>query len=166
MRVMGISLPSVETMAYAGVGFLAPPFLESSVLPYLPAGIASNPVGKYVFKLGSVLGVTFLAGRFLGRKAARSVAMGGGVYLLASAAMDFAPSLLAPGTPTPAAGMNAYISAGSTRSLRGVRAYVPSAARTFTGMGALPAGGASMAQSSVGSSNAAVGGTASRFRRI
>lgn len=164
MRIMGISLPSIETMAYAGAGFLAPPFLEGFVLPYLPAGITSNPVGKYAFKLGSVLGVTFLANRFLGRKAARSVAIGGGVYILASAAMDFAPSLLAPGTPS--AGMNAYISAGApTRTLRAsnIRAYVPSAARTFTGMGA--PGGASMAVSS-GSGGGAVGGVASRFRRI
>lgn len=165
MRIMGVGLPSVETMAYAGAGFLAPPFLEGFVLPYLPAGIVNNPVGKYVFKLGSVLGVTYLANRFLGRKAARSVAMGGGVYILASAVLDFAPSLMAPGTPAVGGGMNttmnAYISAGPARSLRGMRAYVPSSGRSFTGMGAP----ASIAASS-GNNSGAIGGTAARFRRV
>lgn len=160
MRIMGIGLPSIETMAYAGAGFLAPPFLEGFVAPYLPAGITSNPVGKYAFKLASVLGTTYLAHRFLGKKASRAVAMGGGVYILASAVMDFAPSLLSPGTPT--AGMSSYVSAGATRTLgRGMRAYVPSSGRNFTGMGAP----ASIAASS-GNNSGAVGGTASRFRRV
>lgn len=162
MRIMGISLPSIETMAYAGAGFIAPPFIEGFIAPYLPASITSNPVGKYGVKLGAVLGTTMLAGRFLGRKAARAVGMGGGVYILASLVMDYAPSLLAPGTPvTAGATMSSYVSAGATRTLRGgVRAYVPSSGRTFTGMGAP----ASMAVSS--SQGNAVGGTASRFRRI
>lgn len=160
MKILGIGLPSLETMAYAGAGFLAPPFLEGFVLPYLPAGITSNPVGKYGFKLASVLGVTFLANRFLGRKAARSVAMGGGVYILASAVMEFAPSLMAPGTPV-GSGMNAYVSAGRAQGLnRGVRAYVPATGRTFNTLGA-PASAAFS-----GGNSGAVGGTASRFKRF
>lgn len=163
MRIMGIGLPNMTSLAYAGAGFLAPPFLEGFVLPYLPAGIVSNPVGKYAFKIGSVLGVTYLAGRFLGRGAARSVAMGGGLYILASAVLEFAPSLMAPGTPV-VSGLNSYVSAGSTRMIaggRGMRAYVASSGRSFQGLGRP----ASIASSS-GDMGGAVGGTASRFRRV
>ncbi len=152
MRILGIGLPSIETMAYAGAGFLAPPFLESYIRPYLPAGITSNPVGKYAFKLGSVLGVTYLANRFLGRKAGRSVAMGGGVYILASLAADFAPQLISAGAAAP--GLNSYVMAG--RVSRSMGSYVQPNRRNM----GIPSSAFS------GGGSGAIGGTASRFKRI
>jgi len=96
-KVGGVGLPSMETMAFAGVGFLVPPFLESFVAPYLPAAITQNVVGKYAFKVGSVLGTTFLAKKVLGNNAAKAVALGGSVYILASAVMEFAPQFIVGG---------------------------------------------------------------------
>lgn len=100
-RIGGVGLPSAQTIAFAGVGFLAPPFLENFVAPYLPAMITQNRVGKYAFKVGSVLATTYIAKKALGNNAARAVAIGGGVYILASAVMDFAPQLLTAGAPRP-----------------------------------------------------------------
>lgn len=122
-RVGGVGLPSLETMAFAGVGFLAPPFIESFVAPYIPASITNNTVGKYAFKAGAVLGTTWIAKKALGPNVARAVAMGGGVYILASAVAEFAPQFLM-------GGARAVVSGGTPSQVssyvapRNVRSYV------------------------------------------
>lgn len=128
LRIGGVGLPSMETMAFAGVGFLAPPFIENFVAPYLPSAVMSSTAGRYAFKVASVLGTSFLAKKVLGNNAARAVALGGSLYVIASAVMEFAPQLIAgqlsrPAAPQAPAQVAGYIRpaqvASYTRNLSG-----------------------------------------------
>ncbi len=150
-RIFGIELPPFEKVAFAAGGFIATPMVESFVSGYVPASITSNVFGKYALRVGVVSGLAYLAGRFLGREKGNQVLIGGGVYVVATAAQEFFPQLLgthAPALPAPST-VRAYVAANP-----GVRAYVP----------------ASMGMPSAAmlnfESSGAVGGTAARFKRF
>lgn len=149
-RVMGFQLPNLGNVVYAGVGFLAPPMAESFLGQYLPSSLTSNTLGKYVVRIGSVLGLTWLAKSFIGREKARMVGIGGGAWVLITAVREFAPGLIP--------GMSAYALPAS-----GLRAYVPSHGRNVTGLGAPAFGATNTIASAAGGGRNIV---ASRFRRF
>lgn len=95
LALLGVSLPSVETIAWTGAGFLAPPFIEGFARRYLPAEFTGNMLGRYALKLGAVFGTGWLAGNFAGTDARNKVMLGGGVYILANLVSDFVPQLMA-----------------------------------------------------------------------
>lgn len=152
-RIFGIELPPFEKVAFAAGGFIATPMVEGFVSGYVPASIMSNTFGKYAVRIGVVSGLAYLAGRFLGREKGNQVLIGGGVYVAATAAQEFFPSLLgthAPSLPVVApSNVRAYVPANA-----GVRAYVPASL-----------GMPSAAMLNLESSGA-VGGTAVRFKRF
>ena len=115
----GLALPNVTKVIYAGAGYVGTPIVEGFLSPYLPASITTNTFGKYAVRIGSVVGLTFLAKAVLGREAATYVGIGGGSYVLISAVREFAPGVIP--------GLSAY-----TRPLA---AYVPGAGRNYTALG-------------------------------
>jgi len=89
--IMGFnfSLPPIKQMAYGAAGFMGTPMLESFVNKYLPASITASPIGRYAVKIGCVIGLSYLAKTVLGREEAKTVAMGGGTYVVVSAINEF-----------------------------------------------------------------------------
>lgn len=101
LSLMGFQLPSIQTIAWTGTGFLAPSFAEGFMRRYLPTELYASPLGRYVVKIGSVLGLGWLAGSFAGSEARNKVLLGGSVYVLANLVSDYLPRITA-GTSAPA----------------------------------------------------------------
>ncbi len=114
-RIMGFSLPPLQAVLYAGGGMIGVPMVEGFLSQFLPASLTSNQIGRYAVKIGSVLGLTFLAKSLLGRDAAKMVGIGGGAYVLLGAVREFAPGVIP--------GMSAYTS---------LRAYTPNMGKWVT----------------------------------
>ncbi len=121
LSIMGVSLPPLQAVLYAGIGFVGTPLLESYINPYLPLSITSNTLGKYAVRIGSVLGLTWLAKAVFGPQQARMVGIGGGAYVLVTAVKEFAPGVIP--------GLSAYVPAGP----RGLSSYVPSTRQLSAG---------------------------------
>lgn len=147
--VMGFSLPPLQSVLYAGVGFAGTPIAEGFLSGFLPAAITQNTIGRYAVKIGTVIGLTYAAKAIVGREAAKMVGIGGGAYLLISAVKEFAPGVIP--------GLGAYVPAN-----RSLGAYTP-ARRSAGGLGA-PAFGARNTAGFAGSGASNV--VASRFRRF
>jgi hypothetical protein len=145
--VLGLKLPPLQSAAYAAAGFVGTPMLEGFLSRFIPIEVTANTLGKYAVRIGSVLGLTYLAKMVLGRSQANMVGIGGGAYVLVSAIREFAPTMLP--------GMSAYVTAGPSLS-----AYVPRSG--LSGMGASPFGNG-FSTAGVARSRAA---TPSRFRRF
>lgn len=103
--VLGMKLPSLQTIAYVGVGFVGTPILEGFVSSFLPTSFATSTLGKYVVRIGSALGLSWAGRQLIGREQGNMVAVGGGLYVVTSLIKDFAPGVI-PGLGIP--GMAAY----------------------------------------------------------
>jgi hypothetical protein len=88
-KIMGLSLMDA---AYAGGGFLLPPTIEGFAMPYLPATMQTG-LGRYALKAGVVFGLSWAGGKFISAEAGKMIAIGGAVYILANAVVDFIPGL-------------------------------------------------------------------------
>jgi hypothetical protein len=91
--ILGVELPPLGQVLYAGAGFIATPMIEGFVNKYLPTEVTSSVIGRYAVKIASVIGLSFLAKKAIGVSEARMVAIGGGAYVLTSAVNEFMPSL-------------------------------------------------------------------------
>jgi hypothetical protein len=134
-RILGFSLPPLQSVLYAGVGFVAVPVTEGFLNQFLPVSITSTTLGKYAVRIGSVIGLTWLGKAVLGKSAAQMIGIGGGAYVLVSAVREFAPGMIP--------GLSAYTYAAP--ALSGMRAYTPSTGRNYTPLGNLPKANISMA---------------------
>lgn len=133
----GLALPPMKSVAFAGVGFIGPSIVSSvltSTVPSLMTQVTGmGLIGKYVIRVASVLGLSWLTKRFVGVNEGNMVLIGGGVNVALTLVSDFAPGLLPanplamyiptvfpPMTFTPGAGgMKQYV------PLRGLRAVPP-----------------------------------------
>lgn len=122
--LMGFGLPPLQSVLYAGVGFVGVPMLEGTLSSFLPLSITANTIGKYAVRIASVLGLTWLGKMVVGRSAATMIGIGGGAYVLVTAVKEFAPGVIP--------GLSAY----AQPTMLG--AYVPSRGRNFSTMGAMP----------------------------
>ena len=93
-KILGLSLPPLQSVLYAGVGFVAVPITEGFLNQFLPLSITSTTLGKYAVRIGSVIGLTWLSKMVLGKNAATMVGIGGGAYVLVSAVKEFAPGMI------------------------------------------------------------------------
>lgn len=146
--LMGISLPPLQSVIYAGVGFIGVPMMEGFLTRMLPVSLTSSVVGKYATRIASVLGLSYLTKMVIGSSESKMVAIGGGAYVLTSAITEFAPGMIP--------GMGAYRPAT-------LSAYAGSTGRTFNQLGAPDFGAINTARS------APFGGSkivATRFRRF
>lgn len=89
-RILGLSFTE---LAYTGIGFVAPPMIEGAVSGFLPDALKTSSIGKYAVKAGIVAGTSLIGSKFLGREAGKYLAIGGAVYLLANAIVEFAPQI-------------------------------------------------------------------------
>jgi hypothetical protein len=150
---MGIELPPLNKVLFAGVGFVVPPMIEGVIAGFVPAEIASNTIGKYAVRVAAVLALAFGVRKFVGREEGNMAAIGGGVYVLSTAAMEFLPNLFGASTPHPAT-VSMY-----QPSARQLMAYVPANQRIQgTGMG-------NPSAYSDDAYSGSYGGTAVRFKR-
>lgn len=94
---------TLKTIGLTAGGFVAVPFIEGFVAKFIPATMQSK-LTSYAVKIGSVIGLSWLANRFLGRDAGMKVAIGGGAYVAIVAVKDLFPTLL-----PASAGMGAYL---------------------------------------------------------
>jgi hypothetical protein len=118
---MGFSLPPLKSVLFAGVGFAGPSMVSgflSSTFPSIMSQTTSMGVaGKYLVKIGSVLGLAWLTRRFVGSNEANMVMVGGAANVALSLANDFAPGFL------PANPLSAYVPT-SMAGMAGMKSYV------------------------------------------
>src|SRR5262245_55262885 len=146
--ILGISLPPLQSVIYAGVGFVGVPLAEGFLSRMLPISLTGSTIGKYATRIGALLGLSFLTKMVIGSSESKMVAIGGGAYVLTSAISEFAPGLI------PAAGMSAYRPAT-------LGAYVAPTRRPSLGA---PAFGAINTVRSAGAGGANI--VSQRFRRF
>lgn len=146
-KILGLSLPPLQSVLYAGVGFVAVPVTEGFLNQWLPLSITSTTLGKYAVRIGSVLGLTWLGKLILGKQAAMMIGIGGGAYVLVTAVKEFAPGVIP--------GLSAY-------AVPALGAYTPSSGRNYRTLGAPSQQAFAQVLPFQASSNA----TASRFRRF
>lgn len=132
----GLAFPPVKSVAFAGVGFIAPSLLSSvltSAAPSIMTQITGmGLLGKYVLRIGTVLGMSWLVKRFVGQNEGNMVLIGGGVNVALTLVSDFAPGVLpanplAMYVPTVMPPMLSQAGAGMRQyvPLRGLRAVPP-----------------------------------------
>jgi hypothetical protein len=95
----------MRTLAFSGLGFLLPPFIEGMAPRFVPI---RGRGGAWILKIGTVLVTIWGTAQFVGRAEARDAALGGGTYLVTSAISEFLPQLVGPRpapAPTPTARM-------------------------------------------------------------
>ena len=114
--VLGVALPPLNMIAWGAGGFIAPPMVEGFINRFLPLEVTSSVLGRYAVKIGSVLGLTWLAKTVLSNKEAFPIALGGSLYVVVSAVNEFIPQLTA--APAPAPAVSAYRS-GMIKAYRG-----------------------------------------------
>jgi hypothetical protein len=148
MSIMGISIPPMNQVIFAGVGFIAPPLVEGFLSSFLPASLTTSTIGKYATRIASVIGLSYLVKQIAGPAEARMVAIGGSVFVLSTVIAEFAPGMIP--------GLSAYVPAHSL----GMGSYVRATGRTLN---ALPANGMGAAFTQGGIS--AVPVMASRYNR-
>jgi hypothetical protein len=155
-RILGFEFPPINKVIFAGVGFIAPPALEGLISGYLPASILSSTLGKYAVRIAAVLGLTYGIKRFVGREEGNMTLIGGGVYVLSTAALEFAPDIFGKIIPANAIPKQ-------------VKGYVPAARQLQAYVGANQSVNNTLGMPSFMSDNiedsGAYGGTASRFKR-
>ena len=149
--ILGISLPPLQSVIYAGVGFVGVPIMEGFLSRFLPISLTGSTIGKYATRIGALIGLSFVTKMVLGANEAKMVAIGGGAYVLTSAVTEFAPGLI----PAPAPALSAY-----RRSTLGMGAYKSATTRQ---LGAPAWGAQNTARFAQGGGANIV---ASRFRRF
>lgn len=148
--IMGISLPPMKKVAFAGIGFLGTPMLENAIATYIPASFMTSTVGKYAVRVGAAMLLAFGIRKFVGKEEGDMALIGGGVNILATAAVEFLPGTF--GTVSvPSTALSAYVTPN-----RALAAYVPSNQRINSALGAYQSA----------ASNGATDDTAARFRRL
>lgn len=100
-------LPPLQSVLYVGAGLIGTPIAEGFVGSWLPVSITGSTIGKYAVRIATVLGLSFLASKTLGREPAKMVAIGGGAYVLTTAIKEFAPGFI-PGLAAYTGNMGAY----------------------------------------------------------
>lgn len=158
-KIFGISLPPMEKVLFAGIGFVAPPMVEGLVAGFIPASIQSSTIGKYAVRIGVVAAIGYAIGRFLGREKGNMALIGGGIYIATTAAMEFVPSIFGAHVPTipqvQTSALSGYVPARGQ-----LRSYVPANQRINNSLG-MPSAAFDNNESS-----GAFGGTAARFNRF
>lgn len=155
-RILGIELPPLNKVLFAGIGFVAPPMVEGMIAGFLPAEIQTSTIGKYAVRIASVLALAFGVRRFVGKSEGDMVLIGGGVYVASTAAVEFLPNVFGAGGSIPVpSGVSSYVPAA-----RSLAAYVPATGRIQNGLG-LPSAAFSNRESA-----GATGGMAARFKRF
>lgn len=124
--LFGFSLPPLQSVLYAGVGFVGVPMAEGFLTRFLPISLTGSTIGKYATRIGALLGLTYLAKLVIGSNESKMVAIGGGAYILTSAVTEFAPGLI----PSTTLGSYARPTLGS---------YAGSTSNTFNQLGRLGA---------------------------
>lgn len=100
------SAPMLKTVAFTAGGFLGVPFVEGFVNTFVPTSIQGR-VTSYAVKVASLIGLSWVVGRFVSKDAGQKVAVGGAAYIAIFAVKDFFPTLL----PAAASGAGRYIGA-------------------------------------------------------
>ena len=100
------SAPMLKTIGLTAGGFVAVPFIEGFVAKFIPASMQSK-LTSYAVKIASVVGLSMLVGKFIGKEAGQKVAIGGGAYVAVVAVKDFFPTLL----PAATSGTGSYLRA-------------------------------------------------------
>ena len=104
LSLKSFNLPPVAGVLYVGGGFVGSGVIEHFVTPHLPVDPATGQptaLWKWVARVGSVIGLSFIASATVGKEKAKLVAIGGGAYVLVQALKEFAPAGSIPG-------LNAY----------------------------------------------------------
>lgn len=141
-RFFGFDVPPIKTVIFAGVGFAGPSLVQGFVTQMAPSIVQQvqsfGVPGKYILKVGLILGLTWATRRFVGSSEAHAVLVGGGLNVAMSLVHDFAPGFL------PANPLSMYVP--THPGLRGMMgAYVP----TRPGLRAVP-GSQRMAMATTG----------------
>lgn len=138
-RLMGVTLPPMTTVIFAGAGFIAPPMIEGFLSRFVPYSLQGSAIGRYGLRIVSVLGLTYGVRRFVGVKESNAVLTGGSVYVLKTALDEFAPGMFGGYGPVPlpaGEGVSRYVRPGTgPRAVRTLASYVPSTGPAMTAMG-------------------------------
>src|SRR5262249_25033656 len=59
--IFGLQLPSFESVGFGALGYVGTPLVEGVLTGFLPSSLFSNVIGKYAVRIGSVLGLRYLA---------------------------------------------------------------------------------------------------------
>jgi len=87
---------SLKAIGMTAGGFVAIPFIEGFLAKLIPVSTdtTTRKITGYVVKIGSVIGLSWLATRFLGADAGNKVAIGAGAYVAVSIFRDVFPNIL------------------------------------------------------------------------
>jgi hypothetical protein len=158
--------PSVKSIVFAGVGFAGPSLVSGFLSSTFPTVMQSTTnlgvAGKYLVKIGSILGLSWLTRRFVGSSEAQMVMVGGGANIAISLINDFAPGFL-PANPLGMYLPTVHMAAGARG---GMQAYIPNRVG-MRGMGMMPISSAAAfpVAGSASRASGSIGGTAARFKR-
>ena len=161
-------MPPIKTIVFAGIGFAAPSFVSGFLTSNFPTIMQQTTslgvAGKYIVKIGSVLGLSWLAKKFVGQSEGQAVMIGGGANIAISLINDFAPGIL-PANPL---GMYLPNVLPPMNAMPGgaLKAYVPNSMRGMRAAVRLPGAVAFPSAVAGGTSRGAYGGTAARFLRF
>ena len=128
-RILGLTFPPVEAVAFGALGYLATPMVEGFINGVLPVSITTTTIGKYATRIASVLGLTWLAKMAGLRGRAAMIGIGGGMYVATSALKEFASGMI----PLSAAAALPQVSAYALPTLGRMGSYSAPTEATYHG---------------------------------
>lgn len=161
----GFGMPPIKSVVFAGIGFAGPSIVSGFLTSTFPSVMQQTTnlgvAGKYLVKIASIMGLSWLTRRFVGSNEAHMVMIGGGANIALSLVNDFAPGML-PANPL---GMYLPTVFPTMQTAAGMRSYVPNNMRGMAAARPLTSAAAFPPYSAVGRMSPAFGGTAARFKR-
>lgn len=161
----GFGMPPVKSVIFAGIGFAGPSlvsgFLSSTFPTVMQQTTNLGIAGKYLVKIGSILGLSWLTRRFVGSSEAQMVMVGGGANIALSLVNDFRPGLL-PANPL---GMYMPTVFPTMQQQAGMRSYIPTNMRGLGAGRPMTTAAAFPTYTAIGRNSPAYGGVAARFKR-
>lgn len=110
--ILGLTLPPIKSVLFAGVGFIGIPVVNGFITPLLPASMQpSTPVGRYGMYAASGLLLTFAVKQFAGASEAQMTAIGAAAFIIKQALVDFMPGVIP--------GLSGYVSPNMGAYVRG-----------------------------------------------
>ena len=119
-QIMGISLPPMSDVLWGTAGVAAIPTIEGFATPFLPTALTGNTMGRYAVKGGALVLASMATRALIGSSEAKKVALGGSLYIVVNAIIEFAPGVIP--------GLGAYVPvrrAMPASNGNSLRAYTP-----------------------------------------
>ena len=91
---IGISVPSLTSVAAVGAGLIVPPMVAAQIMKYVPASLAGNPIVGWVVRAAAVVLPAWAVRKYISRSAGDLMLIAGGAGLAMDVVKAYMPGVI------------------------------------------------------------------------